>query len=114
MRNWSMLAVAGLVATVACVACAQDTKPASTQPAAVKIAADGTIAFKDIMAMPEKGQNKMEDGLIIEDIIVGTGASPTATSTVVCHYTGWLTDGTKFDSSRDRGQPLSFGLYQVI
>jgi peptidylprolyl isomerase len=44
----------------------------------------------------------------------GTGASPKLGQTVVVHYTGWLTDGTKFDSSVDRGAPSSFMLGQVI
>ena len=54
--------------------------------------------------------------LQIEDIVVGTGASPTVGQTVVVHYTGWLTDGTKFDSSVDRGQPFEFqiGVGRVI
>ncbi len=39
---------------------------------------------------------------------------PAATDLVVVHYTGWLTNGTKFDSSRDRGEPARFGLNQVI
>ncbi|HKZ05709.1 MAG TPA: FKBP-type peptidyl-prolyl cis-trans isomerase [Methylomirabilota bacterium] len=38
----------------------------------------------------------------------GTGAAPTAGQTVSVHYTGWLENGTKFDSSLDRGQPLEF------
>ena len=46
----------------------------------------------------------------------GTGAKAEAGKTVSVHYTGYLTDGTKFDSSRDRGQPLTFtlGQHQVI
>lgn len=47
-------------------------------------------------------------GLQYEDLVPGTGASPTRGQTAVVHYTGWLTDGTKFDSSLDRGQPFSF------
>jgi peptidylprolyl isomerase len=49
-------------------------------------------------------------GLQYEDIKVGDGAQPKAGQTVIVHYTGTLTDGTKFDSSRDRGQPFSFRL----
>lgn len=55
-------------------------------------------------------------GLQIIDIEVGTGDSPQSGQTVEVHYTGWLADGTKFDSSLDRGQPFSFvlGVGQVI
>src|SRR5687767_521900 len=42
----------------------------------------------------------------------GTGAQPKAGQTVSVHYTGWLPDGTKFDSSRDRGAPIEFPLGQ--
>ncbi|MDP2311752.1 MAG: FKBP-type peptidyl-prolyl cis-trans isomerase [Pseudomonadota bacterium] len=40
----------------------------------------------------------------------GTGATPTAGQTVQVHYTGWLKDGTKFDSSLDGGRPFSFAV----
>ena len=43
-----------------------------------------------------------------EDIVVGTGEEAVAGKTVSVHYTGWLTDGTKFDSSKDRGTPFEF------
>jgi FKBP-type peptidyl-prolyl cis-trans isomerase len=55
-------------------------------------------------------------GLQYWDIVVGSGATATPGSTVKVHYTGFLTAGQKFDSSRDRGQPFSFplGAGQVI
>ena len=58
----------------------------------------------------------MQDGLKYTDEQVGTGAVATPGKTAVVHYTGWLLDGTKFDSSRDRNQPFSFplGAGQVI
>ncbi len=49
-------------------------------------------------------------GLQYQDEVVGDGAEALPGSTVSVHYTGWLTDGTKFDSSVDRGQPFSFPL----
>lgn len=48
--------------------------------------------------------------LQIEDLQAGTGAEATAGRTVDVHYTGWLTNGKKFDSSLDRGRPFSFPL----
>lgn len=44
----------------------------------------------------------------------GTGKSPKATDTVVCHYEGFLTNGTVFDSSIQRGEPVAFPLNGVI
>lgn len=49
-----------------------------------------------------------DSGLQYEDIVVGTGESPKAGQNVRVHYTGWLTDGKKFDSSVDRGEPFEF------
>lgn len=53
-------------------------------------------------------------GLRYYDMVVGDGAQPQPTSTVKVHYTGWLTDGTKFDSSLDDGVPLVRALNRVI
>ena len=49
-------------------------------------------------------------GLKYEDSTIGNGAEAKAGDTVSVHYTGWLKDGTKFDSSKDRGQAFSFNL----
>lgn len=77
---------------------------------------------------PQKGQAKAEKKsdtpakyadvkqLKIEDLKKGSGVEAKAGKMVVVHYTGWLTNGTKFDSSVDRGEPFTFplGAGQVI
>jgi peptidylprolyl isomerase len=59
---------------------------------------------------------KLPDGLAYQDEVVGKGATPKTGDSVTVHYVGRLTNGTKFDSSRDRGQPFTFtiGEGQVI
>jgi len=51
-----------------------------------------------------------ESGLQYEDLVVGDGAEATSGAKVYVHYTGWLEDGTKFDSSLDRGDQFDFTL----
>ena len=55
-----------------------------------------------------------ESGLKIETVAPGTGPKPRTDQRVVVHYVGWLSDGTKFDSSFERGEPSTFGVTQVI
>ena len=66
-------------------------------------------------------ENKKKDGVIetpsglqYKVVKMGTGAKPSATDRVKVHYHGTLIDGTVFDSSVERGQPITFGLNQVI
>ena len=70
----------------------------------------------NIMSDDDKKAVTTASGLKYVVINEGTGAAPKTGQTVVVHYTGTLEDGTKFDSSRDRGQPFSFklGVGQVI
>ena len=49
-------------------------------------------------------------GLQYEEILTGDGATAKAGDMVTVHYTGWLTDGSKFDSSKDRNDPFEFNL----
>jgi len=68
----------------------------------------------DLPSLDDAGWKEQPNGLKIWDVTVGTGSECPAEATVKVHYTGWLTDGTVFDSSKKRGQPISFGLHQVI
>ena len=85
------------------------TKKEEVKPSQVKIANNA----------PDENKQKVESkevttpsGLKYIDLVEGTGAQPETGNTVIAHYTGWLTDGTKFDSSVDRGQPFDFPLGQ--
>jgi peptidylprolyl isomerase len=64
----------------------------------------------------DKKVSETPSGLKYVDLVEGTGASPQQGQTVTVHYTGTLENGTKFDSSRDRGEPFKFkiGVGQVI
>ncbi len=51
---------------------------------------------------------KTASGLYVQDLTAGTGDEATSGDSVIVHYEGWLSNGTKFDSSRDRNEPFSF------
>jgi FKBP-type peptidyl-prolyl cis-trans isomerase len=84
--------------------------PVATTPAPAKPETAPTTAT------PGDKVHKLPSGLQYEDLVVGDGKMADPGLTAVVHYTGWLTDGTKFDSSLDRNQPFKFvlGQHQVI
>ena len=90
-------------------------QPTAPGPAASSTA--GAVSDGNAPGIPElHGEiHTTASGLRYIDEAVGTGPSPAGpTAMVTVHYTGWLTNGTKFDSSRDRGTPATFALNQVI
>ena len=68
------------------------------------------LAFAGNAGAPEAEWKKNASGLEIQELKLGEGAEAKAGATVDVHYTGWLLDGSKFDSSVDRGKPFSFHL----
>jgi FKBP-type peptidyl-prolyl cis-trans isomerase len=89
----------------------------AAQQAADKVEGDKNAAagttFRADNAKKE-GVTTTASGLQIQTLKAGTGESPKASDTVKVHYTGTLVDGTKFDSSVDRGRPATFQVGGVI
>ncbi|HTC19278.1 MAG TPA: FKBP-type peptidyl-prolyl cis-trans isomerase [bacterium] len=106
----------GVVLLVTNYVKAQDTTASSSTPTGT----DASAASSPTPAAKHaKSGHKIittASGLKYQILKVGHGAVATAGQMVTVHYTGWLTDGTKFDSSVDRGQPFQFtlGAGQVI
>ena len=87
-----------------------EESPPPSQPAteAAKPAAEPAAEPK--ATPPAAKEITTPSGLMYQDLVVGKGPVPKPGSRVMVDYTGWLTDGTKFDSSVDRGQPFNFRL----
>lgn len=90
------LTLAAVAVVLAGCTLGQPTGPADLTPA-------------QAVAMPANSQTSAS-GLQLADLVVGTGAQPQVGQRVQVHYTGWLTNGTTFDSSLKTGQPFSFAL----
>ncbi len=94
----------------------EPTTPDATEaaPAVEAPPADPTMTPADVAAPPADATTTAS-GLAYKVIVKGEGGDhPTATTNVVVHYTGWTTDGKKFDSSHDRKEPARFPLNGVI
>lgn len=87
----------------------RDSTAVATQETATAPAETG--GTMDTFAMPANLETT-SSGLKYSIDRPGQGESPESGQMVSVHYTGWLTDGTKFDSSRDRGEPFEFPLGQ--
>jgi FKBP-type peptidyl-prolyl cis-trans isomerase len=98
-----VLAVVAYVVT-ACAKKEQETQSAATAVASPSAGTSATAASAASNVVTTSS------GLKYEVLREGNGPVAKAGQTVSVHYTGWLTDGTKFDSSVDRGQPFSFAL----
>lgn len=102
------IALVALVALATGCAAAPTPTVSTTSSAAPQAAAPSTPASSAAPASP--GQTAPVTALKIVDKTVGTGAAAKTGDKVTVDYTGWLTDGTKFDSSLDSGTPFQFTL----
>jgi FKBP-type peptidyl-prolyl cis-trans isomerase len=114
--NQSFLALFSAAVLTACDGgCSKKSETAATSEEASTTSTDAT-APTDATTAPGADAAASDAQLQIEDTKEGTGAVVENGKTVKVHYVGTLTDGTKFDSSRDRDQPFEFtiGQNQVI
>ena len=80
-------------------------------------AAEGELALSTAFLEEQaslEGVERTESGIVIQEMMAGAGANPSAEDTVQVHYHGMLRDGTVFDSSVDRDEPATFALNGVI
>ncbi|MBA3344682.1 MAG: FKBP-type peptidyl-prolyl cis-trans isomerase [Gemmatimonadales bacterium] len=101
-----------LLLLLALIGCGGDSDRASGAAAS----GAGGAGFAAELGVDTSDMTKTASGLNYEEVQQGKGAAAAQGQTVAVHYTGWLPNGTKFDSSRDRGDPFLFtlGAGQVI
>jgi FKBP-type peptidyl-prolyl cis-trans isomerase len=111
MRRYLGILTAALLAGLLLIACGDGDDDEEAAPGATPAVTAATEAGVEGGPPSVSGEVTVtESGLQIIDIEVGSGDEAAAGQVVSVHYTGWLADGTKFDSSVDRGQPFSFSL----
>lgn len=111
----ALIAVAGLILYVGnpeVKPAAKAAKPGEPVATGIPSTAEGMSSSVPPVDSPE--WKLADQGLKIWDIKEGEGEPCKSMANVVIHYTGWLTDGTKFDSSVDRGEPADFSLRSLI
>jgi FKBP-type peptidyl-prolyl cis-trans isomerase FkpA len=125
MLSWTFMRTALVLLSVAMMSCssapeskapetpAPEAKAPEAPPPAAQPAAASAQAYLD-KAAAEPGATKTASGLVYRELRAGTGKSPTASDTVKVNYRGTLVDGTEFDSSYKRNEPISFPLSGVI
>lgn len=106
-RN-SLRLLAGTALLVACAEAPPATPAVSGDPVQLTYAPALNVKLDPAELRPS--------GLYVHDLVVGTGPAADSMSTAEVHYTGWLADGSKFDSSRERQETFRFtvGIGQVI
>jgi FKBP-type peptidyl-prolyl cis-trans isomerase len=104
--------LAALLALTACGEHPKNSDAASTAGAAPAppSTTSSVPTFAPALGVDTTKMTKTPSGLFYQDKTVGSGPAATAGKTVSVQYTGWLPDGTKFDSSRDRNEPFDFPL----
>lgn len=123
----SPLLAAALLTTVALAACGSDSVGTSPSPSVVSGAGSTPTTAGSSSCPPAAAAGAPDDfhatvalqpgpqGLQMGDFNTGSGPAAQSGQHVYVHYTGWLqSDGTKFDSSRDRGKPFDFTLGQGV
>ena len=112
MKKAGFAILVGLMALVGCNQ--QESSPPAemTQEPAAEAPAEQATPAESGIPMVSGDTVTTTSGLKYIVMAEGDGPKPEAGNLIGAHYTGWLMDGTKFDSSRDRGQPLQFPIGQ--